>query len=270
MSAPLFDAHNHLQDEWLAPHLAEIFPVLEKNNLRGAVVNGTCEADWGAVASLAQQNEWVIPSYGLHPWFIANRSPQWLEKLMEWASRSDCAIGEIGLDRWREPFDFADQQQVFREQLAIAAERNLPVTIQCLKAWGALWKIVKDAKLPECGFLLHAYGGPLEMVHGFAERGARFSFSGYFLHERKSAQREVFAQIPVDRLLVETDAPAMPLPPERREFSLPDVEVGTAINHPANLIVAYRALAEIRGMPLEELVAQVQENFRRLFGGVMR
>jgi TatD DNase family protein len=270
MKPPLYDAHNHLQDEALVPHHAEIFSALQEIGLRGAVVNGTCEDDWPAVAALAEQQAWVIPSYGVHPWFVAQRTPEWREKLRERLAHGGCALGEIGLDRWKQPFDFADQQKVFREQLALAVEWNAPVTIHCIEAWGALAEILHEVRLPECGFLIHAYGGSLELMPQFAALGGYFSYSGYFLLERKHLQRAIFAQIPPERLLVETDAPALPAPRECEEFALPDRADGTQLAHPANLCVAYRALAKLRGMPLEELAAQVEQNTRRLFGGAMR
>ncbi|MGC3991212.1 MAG: TatD family hydrolase [Chthoniobacteraceae bacterium] len=268
MGPSLYDAHCHLQDEWLVPHHAEIFAALEKINVRGAVVNGTCENDWPAVARLAAAHPWIIPSYGLHPWFIADRTPDWREKLLQQIAAGSCAIGEIGLDRWKEPYDFADQQAVFREQLAIAAERNLPVTIHCLQAWGVLAEILHSVPLPACGFLLHAYGGPAEMIPDFVKLGADFSFSGYFLHERKARQREAFTHVPLDRLLVETDAPAMPLPEERREYQLPEVEGKTPVNHPANLLITIQSLAALLQQPIEVLAAQIENNYHRLFSPV--
>ena len=174
-------------------------------------------------------------------------------------------IGEIGLDRWIAGHDDAAQRNVFERQIALAAERNLPATIHCLRAWGPLWEIVRAHPLPARGFLLHAYGGSAEMVRGFVERGAYFSFSPAFLHERKAAQREIFRQIPSDRLLVETDAPDMLPPPERNAHPLTDT-AGCVINHPANLLVAYAALAELRGLDLPVLATQVEENFTQLFG----
>jgi TatD DNase family protein len=146
-------------------------------------------------------------------------------------------------------------------------ERNVPATIHCLRAWGALWDHIHEHDVPAGGFLLHAYGGPAEMVEEFVKRGAYFSFSGYFLHERKSRQRDVFRGIPIDRLLVETDAPDM-LPPHGSGASFLKVSgTGELLNSPLNLELNYRGLAEIRGMRVEELRGQVEENFRRLFGG---
>ncbi|MEI6561014.1 MAG: TatD family hydrolase [Verrucomicrobiota bacterium] len=258
----LFDAHNHLQDDALTPHLPGVVAELQRIGLARAVVNGTREADWDRVAALAQEHPWVLPSYGLHPWFLAERSPHWRERLTALVTSGQAAVGEIGLDRWREGYDIADQTEVFTWQLGLAARHNLPASIHCLRAWGVLWDILRAHPVPERGFLLHAYGGPAEMVEGFVRHGAYFSFSGYFLHERKAAQRETFRHIPAARLLVETDAPDMPLPPERIQHPLPN----SLLNHPANLAAVYQGLAELRGEPLETLAAQIAENFQRLFG----
>lgn len=258
----LFDAHNHLQDAALAPHLPGVVEALRRIGLTRAVVNGTREADWDRVAALAEAHPWVIPSYGLHPWHLPERSPQWRERLTELVSTGRAAIGEIGLDRWIEGFDIDDQTEVFTWQLALAARLNLVASIHCLKAWGLLSELLRTRPIPERGFLLHSYGGPLEMVAGFVKLGAYFSFSGHFLNERKAERREVFRNIPADRLLVETDAPDMPLPPDRVQYRLPET-----LNHPANLLAVYEGLAALRGSTLETLATQVAANFERLFGG---
>ena len=266
----LIDAHNHLQDSDLQPYHAQIFADLQTVGLRYAVVNGTTEADWVDVAALAAAHPWVVPSFGLHPWYLRERSADWLANLEAAVNQSNgrCAIGEVGLDRWMQNADLDDQKAVLSAHLRLAAGRELPVTIHCLQAWGALADLLAHSPLPKCGFLLHAYGGPLEMVDGFVKLGAYFSFSGYFLHERKAAKREVFAAIPFERLLVETDAPAMPLPPERDRFPLPASAEGRQTNHPANIRAVHEGLAEIRGLPLETLSEQVSANFHRLFGRV--
>ena len=265
---PLIDAHTHLQDDSLFPSRDAVFRDLEEIGIAGAVVNGTTERDWGAVTALARQHPWIVPSYGLHPWHLTQRTPDWREKLEAILDQDpQCAVGEIGLDRWIPGFDFDVQKSVFLTQLAMATERNRPATIHCLKAWGALWEIVRENPVPVRGFLLHAYGGPAEMVDGFLRRGAYFSFNGYFLEARKSDRRELFRRIPPDRLLVETDAPAMPLPLERRRWSLPDAPEGKPVNHPANIAVVYEELAELRGWSLAALAEQARENFERLFAG---
>jgi TatD DNase family protein len=119
---------------------------------------------------------------------------------------------------------------------------------------------------PERGFLLHSYGGPAEMVPSFVRLGAYFSVSPYFLHERKARQWTTFAQVPLERLLIETDAPDMWPPTEINPHPLRDQD-GKEINHPANIELMYQAVATLRGMSLEDFAAVVQANFQRLFGG---
>ncbi|MDR3403092.1 MAG: TatD family hydrolase [Chthoniobacter sp.] len=260
------DAHNHLHDARLAPHRPAILKQLARLPLERAVVNGTREDDWDAVATLSREQSFVLPSFGLHPWYVAARTPHWLEKLRaHLESHPHAGVGEIGLDRWIEGHDAELQREVFLPQLALATELNRPVTIHCLRAWGALDELLRTHPLPQRGFLIHAYGGPQEMVAGFAALGGYFSFNAYFLQERKTRQREVFRHVPADRLLVETDAPDMRPPEELITFPLHDAE-GHPINHPAHIALAYERLAETRGVPPETLSTQVAENFARLFG----
>lgn len=264
----LSDAHNHLHDARLEPHRAAIDTALDAIGLAGAVVNGTREDDWDAVASLVARRAGLIASFGLHPWYVRTRSARWLETL---AARLDAAqpragVGEIGLDAWIPDHDLADQRAVLLAQLRLAADRNLPATVHCIQAWGPLLETLRAAPLPERGFLLHAYGGPAEMVAPFAKLGAFFSFNPAHLAANKHARREVFRHIPAERLLVETDAPDMPPPDEYNRHPLPPDADGRAPNHPANLAVTYEELARLRALPLEALARLVEENFQRLFG----
>jgi TatD DNase family protein len=265
ITAPLLDAHNHLHDARLLPWRSEFLAGLPALGVRRAVVNGTRESDWPDVAELAAKASWVLPSFGLHPWYVNERRESSLENLVRFLdAHPGAGVGEIGLDRWIEGHDIAAQSECFRAQLAIAAERNLPTTIHCLRAWGALWDILRESPVPARGFLLHAYGGPAEMVAGFLARGAFFSFSTHFLHERKSAQREIFRTLPADRILVETDAPDLAPPPEKNPHPIAD-QNGKPLNHPANIVLAYDALAEVRSLTRDDLATTVLENFTRLF-----
>ncbi len=262
----LFDAHNHWHHAKLAPHRREIEPELLRIGLVAAIVNGTQEGDWDHVASLAIEDQRAWPAFGVHPWNVSDRSPHWLEKLEDMlATHRLASVGEIGLDRWIEGHNLEDQAAVFTAQLALAVKYDRPATVHCLRAWGALTEIVRHHVLPPRGFLLHAYGGSVDLTDEFVERGAYFSFSPYFLHERKTGQREVFRILPLDRLLVETDAPSLWPPADRNPRPLQDAD-GEPVNHPANLDVAYAGLAEVRGCEVEELAAAVEKNFMRLFG----
>src|SRR6185436_20483228 len=155
--------------------------------------------------------------------------------------------------------------EAFTWQLQLAAKRNCAASIHCLQAWGRLRDLLRDNPPPARGFLLHSYGGSKEMVEPLAKLGAYFSFPGYFMHERKVRQREAFRVVPLDRLLIETDAPDQLPPDSHIRFPLTDT-AGKTINHPANLGAIYEFVAKERGMALDELSARIEENFLRLFG----
>jgi TatD DNase family protein len=260
-----YDAHNHLQDDRFAGRQMELLAACEKVGLKKMVVNGACEEDWPQVSRLARENKMVLPSFGYHPWYLSERTTDWKTNLEKCLDAIPGAVGEIGLDRWKPDLPYEPQEEVFLAQLKISAERNVPASIHCLQAWGRMLELLQNNRRPACGFLLHSYGGPAEMVPAFARLGAYFSFPGYFLNERKLRQREVFKKIPAERLLIETDAPDQHLPMEKISFPLAD-ENGKPLNHPANLPSVYSGLADFLGEKVEPLAARVEENFLRLFG----
>jgi TatD DNase family protein len=277
---PLYDAHQHFHFDPLTPHRDAILADLRTVGLKGAVVNATNEEEWPVVAALAREQAWVVPSFGIHPWDCGNRSAGWLEGLRAALLADPAAgVGEIGLDRWIidgvrpgdpriaglrvAPMD--EQCEVFGAQLALAAELNRAASIHCVQAFGALFEVLQKTPRPARGFLLHGYGGPAEMVKGFVDLGAYFSFNVELLQPRQAARLENFRAIPFERLLVETDAPTKPPPPELNRFPLPGTAEGSEINHPANILVAYEQLAQLRGLSLETLTSQVEQNFQRLF-----
>jgi len=275
-----YDAHQHFHFDALTPHRATIDADLRKAGVHRAVVNGTCEDEWPVVTALARHYAWILPSYGVHPWDCGNRSPNWQSALRtELVADPHAGVGEIGLDRWIidgvKPGDprltglrvasMEEQADVFAWQFALAAELDRPASIHCVQAWGALLDILKMTGRPERGFLLHGYAGPVEMIPAFTSLGAHYSFNIQLLEPRHAARLENFRQIPLDRLLVETDAPAKAPPPESNRFPLGTSASGSEINHPANIIFAYEPLAALRGVPLETLAVQVEENFLRLF-----
>ena len=261
-----YDAHNHLQDDRFGGRQAELLAACEAAGVARMVVNGACETDWPQVLALARQSPLVLPSFGYHPWYLQERTPDWLKRLEEFLEAVPGAIGEIGLDRWKPGLSYESQEAVFLAQLELAARRNLPVSIHCLQAWGRLEELLRQHPRPARGFVLHSYGGAVEMVPVLARLGAYFSFPGYFLQARKQRQRDTFKRVPPDRLLVETDAPDQLLPDDRNRRPLTGAD-GRALNHPVNLAAVYEGLAELLGEPLSGLAGRVEENFLRLFGG---
>ncbi|HEY8995365.1 MAG TPA: TatD family hydrolase [Lacunisphaera sp.] len=276
----LYDAHQHFHFDPLAPHRAAIMADLGAVGLKRAVVNATNEEEWTVVATLAREHAWILPSFGIHPWDSGNRSDGWLKGLRTALLADETAgVGEIGLDRWIvdgvRPDDpriaglrvapMEEQCEVFAAQLALAAELNRAASIHCVQAFGALLEVLQKTPRPARGFLIHGYGGPAEMIKSFTDLGAYFSFNIELLQPRLSARLANFRTIPAERLLVETDAPTKPPPPELNRFPLPGAAEESPANHPANIVVAYEQLAKLRDLPLEALATQVELNFQRLF-----
>jgi TatD DNase family protein len=264
----LYDAHNHFHDERLKPFRARILEQLRKIDFGGAVLNGTKESDWEELEKVCAGDNRLLASVGLHPWFVSSRSEEWKSKFLKTLERCRCGVGEIGLDRWMKDYDWETQQEAFRFQLEAAAERNLPVSIHCLEAWGKLLEILKLGPLPERGFLLHSYAGPVEMIPDFIRLGGYFSLSGYFAHPRKKKQLEVFGKIPMERILLETDAPDMLPPQEVQRYPLDSESTESAPNNPANIQAIYEFFSGHFGMSMESLIAKSEANFLSLFGGL--
>ena len=265
----LYDAHNHLHDRRLDGLQAQLLKAAEAEGVQRMIVNGSAQEDWPQVRELAKTSPTVVPSYGYHPWYVREATPDWKADLLKNLDHGPAAIGEIGLDRWVRDFDFPLQEEMFIWQLRLAAERELPVSIHCLQAWGRMFEILRNEPRPKCGFLLHSFGGPVEMIKPLAKLGAYFSFPGYFAHPRKERQRERFRRVPVERLLIETDAPDQPLPAELIAHPLQEHGTGKPLNHPANLLSIYRFVAGMLQEPLEAFAARLEANFVRLFGAVL-
>jgi TatD DNase family protein len=254
------DAHNHLQD----PRLGDPGPVvaaMKRAGITRCIVNATYEDDWQTVAELAvSEPDFIAPAFGIHPWHAHTASAGWREKLRALlTSHPQASIGECGLDHWIAEPTMEIQRPVFIDQLLLAREMNRPVTIHCLKAWGALFDCFAEAP-PPSRFLMHSFGGSVETARRLIPLGAFFSFSGHFLHPRKSAVLDVFRQLPHDRILLETDAPDMLPPEDIITHPLPDHR-----NHPANLPAIGQAIALALGMAAEELAEITRLNARRCF-----
>ncbi len=276
----LFDAHNHLQDDRFGGGQEALLGACRRTGVESMVVNGSGGEDWAAVASLARAHPGlVIPSFGVHPWYVHEQAADWQTRLRNALDELPLAVGEIGLDRWKPGLPYEGQEEAFVFQLRLAAERQRPVSIHCLRAWGRLAELLRAHPRPDCGFLLHSYGGPKEMVEPLAELGAYFSLPGSFALARKERQRETFRRVPRERLLLETDAPDQRLPSpeeagpafreavERRDLpELRDPVSGRLLNHPASLLGVYLFAAAWFEERVESLAVQVEANFRRLFG----
>ena len=260
-----FDAHLHLQDERLDDS-REVAREMKRVGVEWAVIDATQQSDWNEVHkliawSMGEEVSELLPAYGIHPWHAHTAGEGWLDDLQDYlVTHPKASIGEIGLDSWVDEPDLEVQRPVFRAQLELAAHLSKPMSIHCLKAWGPLMEELKACP-PTAPFLMHSYGGSIEFARQLLDLGAYFSFSGYFLQPRKAAVVEVFKQLPVDRILIETDAPDMTPPDEIVTHALAD-----GVNHPANLPSIGAALAKELAMTAPELAELTANNAKDCFG----
>ncbi|MGQ9662593.1 MAG: TatD family hydrolase, partial [Kiritimatiellia bacterium] len=174
------------------------------------------------------------------------------------------AIGEVGLDRAIEDRNDQEQEVVFLDSLALAREFRRPLSVHCRRAWAALIECLQRVGHHEPGLVIHSYSGSLELIEPLASFGARFSFSGSITYPANRRGRKAAAAVPLELLLVETDAPDIPPclgdPGDGKEGG------ADRLNEPGNVALVIKTLSQIRGMKPEELAERVWENSQELFG----
>ncbi|XP_073221376.1 uncharacterized protein [Cicer arietinum] len=199
----LFDAHCHLQDPKIISKTQQLIKTAQDRGVVFFAVNGVCEQDWDSVKQLSETHPSVVPCFGLHPWYVAERSPNWFKTLKEYFdSTPSAAVGEIGVDKGShgKKIDFSEQVEVLRQQLELAKELNKPASVHCVRAFGDLLELMKTIGPFPAGVILHSYLGSAEMVPEFSKLGAYFSFSGFLMSLKAN-------KVSSDRILLETDAP---------------------------------------------------------------
>lgn len=262
----LTDIHVHLQEKVLLDRIDEVMQACRAEGVKLLACNGTKPEDWADVAALAERYPEVLPCFGVHPWYVGEAGEAWEIQLRDFLQRHpDAPVGEIGIDRWIEPRDEALQERVFRRQLHIARELDRVAMVHCLRAWGWLMEILQTEKLPRA-MLIHSFGGSAEMIKPLAECNAYFSFAGSIFEPKRQKLRDACKAVPRDRLLIETDAPALIAPEGHRKYHVTD-ENGEVLNHPANLPYVYKGVAGLIGCSVDELREQVTANARAFLGG---
>lgn len=254
----LFDAHNHVQDDRLGPDLHSVMSRARDAGVVAMGVKGCCEADWSRVIRIMESYPGIYPSFGLHPWFIADRSDAWLQVLEELLVQyPQAGVGEIGIDRKMEDCDAADQESVFLAQLELAQRLGRPVSVHCRNAWGRLIELLDGAgELPR-GMLIHCFGGSAEVAMELVRRGGYISFSGSITRPNNRKAGPAIRAVPTDRILIETDAPDI----------LPSAAEGI-FNEPANLVHVLAKAAALRGIAESELAELTFCNAKRFLTGI--
>lgn len=206
------------------------------------------------VGALADRIEDLWCTAGLHPHEAAQFDGD-VEPYRELlASAKACAVGEIGLDYYYEHSDRVSQGRVFRTFLKLAAELQLPAVIHCRDAYDDCLDILRETLAPGQPFEIHSFTGPLEVVREFLDMGAYISFNGIVTFKKAENVRQALDAVPLDRLLLETDAPYLAPVPHRGHH-----------NCPAYLTHIAKYIAKRKGMMLSELAQQTTTNARSFF-----
>ena len=166
------------------------------------------------------------------------------------------AIGEIGLDyHWDENPDSTVQKRVFREQLEIANQLELPVSIHCREAYEDAYEIFKTTDTSNSTIIMHSFNGNVEWLNKFLDMGMMISYSGVVSFKNAKEVHESAKNTPLDRMMVETDAPYLTPEPHRGEQ-----------NEPAYSRYVVEALAKLRNDSVENIAANTYQNTCRVFG----
>jgi TatD DNase family protein len=253
------DSHCHLDDEQFE---ADREQVIERAHSAGVryllTVSGGSGPD--ALASgvpIAESYDWIYTTAGIHPHEAKGVEERHFEMLRHATGEEKVvAIGEIGLDYFYDHSPRETQQQVLIHQLQIARETRLPVIIHCRDAWDDLREIIaRHWAGSGLGGILHCFTGSREEAFKFLDWGFMISFAGNVTFKKAEDLRKVAREVPLDRLLTETDSPYLaPVPNRGRR------------NEPVFVLDVVRQLAELRGMSPEEMGAVAGRNFLNFLG----
>jgi TatD DNase family protein len=235
----LIDTHCHLDLEPLSAHLAEVVTRAQQSGVTQFVVPGVHPAGWVQMAALADRHEEIFPAFGIHPMHAAAADDDTLSRLAVRAA-AGVAIGEIGLDP-AYTVSLERQEQAFRDQLQLAVSIGLPVLVHCRRAFQRTLRVLQEERAHHVGGIMHAFSGSPEMAREFMRLGFAISISGMLTRDNAVRPLRVVRELPLESLVLETDAPDM-TPQRYRGQS----------NQPAYIVETLRAVAGIKG--LEPLV----------------
>ena len=246
----LFDTHAHYDDEAFDTDRDAVLAAFD-----GLVIDPGCTlASSQAAVDLTARHPHVYAAVGIHPENCGDFVPEHMDALRQLAREPKVvAIGEIGLDYyWPEnpPRDF--QQQVFRAQLELALELDLPVIVHDREAHGDSLAIVKE--YPALRGVFHCYSGSVEMARELLRRGWYLGFDGPITYKNAARAPEVIAACPVERILLETDSPYLAPVPNRGKR-----------NDSRNLPFIAARVAEIKGMTTDQVAEVTLQNGKKLF-----
>jgi TatD DNase family protein len=226
----------------------------------GEVIGRAAEVDVSHIVTsrraveLAESNTGLSATVGFHPHVASSLNKEGLDELRELTvSKTVVAVGEIGLDYYRDLSPRYVQGEAFRRQLEMAIECRLPVVIHDRNAHDDIAGILEEYADQLCGAVLHCYSGGIELALTYLDLGFYFSVSGQITYPKADALRETIASIPMERLLLETDAPYLTPQPVRGRRNEPQFMTHTA-----------RCLAELKRISYDDVCRITSSNAERL------
>ena len=253
----IIETHAHYDDEAFDADREELLRELPENGI-GRVINvgASMQTTRNSIA-LAEKYTFIYAAVGVHPDDVAELDETAMEELRGYCRREiTVAVGEIGLDYYwhKEPEHQKLQQHWFRQQLVIAREEKLPFIIHSRDAAQDTFEILKQENAGEIGGVVHCYSYSVELAREYVRMGLYIGIGGVVTFKNARKLKEVAADIPLDRILLETDSPYMAPTPYRGKRN-------------CSLYLPYVAeeIARLRGITTEEVIEATEANARRVF-----
>jgi len=250
----LVDSHCHLDFPELAGNLPAVLATMRDNDVGAALCVSVTIEDFPKVLALAEHNDMLYASVGVHPDYPDLREPS-VAELVELARHPKVvAIGETGLDYYRLSGDLEWQRQRFRTHIRAARQARKPLIIHTRSAAADTLRLMQEESAGEAGGVMHCFTESWEVAQGALDLGFYISFSGIVTFKNAKELKEVARRVPLDRLLVETDSPYLAPVPHRGQTNQPGW-----VKHVAEEV------ARLQGRSFAEVAAQTTENFFQLF-----
>jgi TatD DNase family protein len=250
----LIDTHCHLDVEEFDADRPEVIVRARAAGVTGIVVPAIHAAGWSGLIGLCAAEPDLYPALGLHPVYLdQHRDARLAELERRIAETRPVAVGEIGLDFYLRELDRARQQALFEAQLAIARTAGLPVLIHARKSHDQVLATLRRIRVP--GGIAHAFSGSLEQARQYVDLGFLLGFGGMLTFERSRKIRILAQALPIEAIVLETDAPDLTVVSHRGER-----------NSPEYLPDVLAALSEVRGEDPAALAEATSRNARELLG----
>jgi len=249
----LIDSHCHLDDDRLDDLRDEIMAEAAALGVARMIVPATTANRWEKVKQLCDRHTGLHPAYGLHPMFVEQHQAAHLRELDEWLERErPVAVGECGLDFFTSRIDEKWQKQLFQEQLQLADNHGLPVIVHVRKAMDEVISLLR--RQAQHGGVVHSFAGSEQQARQLYDLGFKLGIAATVGFERARKLRAVVAAMPLDALLLESDAPDQPGGAHRGQ-----------LNRPAYIVEHLQTMADLRQLEVEDLAAALTRNTESLF-----